>query len=155
MPIEGARSWINCAETSLSGVYEGSMGENHFFVAESNLTRNTPLPSWTDEKAMYLPFRDSSSSTLDIESTYQARTKYFTAEPQCKPLSFGEDYHIHLWVADSIHSENTLFNVTVPSPRENKLLAMVRTRMSSLDTTDISVSGVEARDAVTARRQQR
>jgi hypothetical protein len=97
-----------------SGAYQESTGENHFLLSESNLTRNTSLPSWTDENAMYLPFRGSGSTALNAESTYLANTKYFTAEPRCRPLSFGKDYHMHLW---PIATEEWLssFNVTVSS----------------------------------------
>jgi hypothetical protein len=38
-----------------SGAYRGGTGEEQFLVAESNLTRNTALPSWTDDSMFYLP----------------------------------------------------------------------------------------------------
>jgi hypothetical protein len=101
-------------ELDISGAYQGSTGESHFLVAESNLTRNTSLPSWTDEKAAYLPFKDSKPTTLTTGSIYQAHTKYFVAEPRCKPLVFDQDYHMHLWT--SLNNEwNQIFNVTVAS----------------------------------------
>ncbi|KAH7402575.1 hypothetical protein BKA66DRAFT_564486 [Pyrenochaeta sp. MPI-SDFR-AT-0127] len=111
-PISTSQFYGNSMKAS--GAYQESTGENHFLLAESNLTRNTSLPSWTDENAMYLPFKDSRSPALHAESTYQAHTKYFTAEPRCRPLSFDKDYHMHLW---PIATEDWLssFNVTVSS----------------------------------------
>jgi hypothetical protein len=116
-PIETSQYYGNSMKAS--GAYQESMGENHFLLSESNFTRNTSLPSWMDDNAMYLPFSDSVSMALDASSTYQARTKYFTAEPQCRPLEFGKDYRMRIW---PIATENWLssFNVTVTSPKGSK-----------------------------------
>lgn len=38
-----------------SGAYRGGNSQDQFLIAESNFTRDTPLPSWTDEKMFYLP----------------------------------------------------------------------------------------------------
>lgn len=80
-----------------SGAYQGGVGEEHFLVAESNYTRNTSLPSWVDDHAMYLPFRASTPTVQSGLTTYQARTKYFTAEPNCQPLVYGEGYSLRVW----------------------------------------------------------
>ena len=112
-PITTSPYYDNPIEAS--GAYRKSMGETHFLLSESNLTRNTSLPSWTDENAMYLPFRTSEHNmTLTTDLEYQARTRYFTAEPRCRPLSFGKDYHMHLWPFAKEDSLNS-FNVTVLS----------------------------------------
>jgi hypothetical protein len=111
-PITTSQYYSNPIEAS--GAYRKSTGENHFLLSESNLTRNTSLPSWTDENAMYLPFRTSEHTTRVTDKTYQARTKYFTAYPRCKPLSFGKDYHMHLWPFAKEDPLNS-FNVTVSS----------------------------------------
>jgi hypothetical protein len=80
-----------------SGAFQGGTGEDQFLISESNYTRNTSLPFWVDENTMYLPYL--TPERLDPSSTrrYQARTKYFSARPNCKPLTFGDDYQLRLW----------------------------------------------------------
>lgn len=81
-----------------SGAYQGSAGDDQFLVSESNYTRNTTLPSWVDDYAMYMPFRPSGD--INPVHTYQGRTRYFRAVPNCKPMEFGTDYNMTLWNAD-------------------------------------------------------
>src|SRR5690242_13637162 len=83
-----------------SGAYQGGMGEEHFLVSESNYTWNTSLPSWTDDNAMYLPFRASDLADQDKSKTYAARTKYFAATPNCRPLEWNVDYTFRIWISD-------------------------------------------------------
>ena len=109
-PFLASASW----RPEMSGAYQGSTGESHFLVAESNLTRHTPLPAWTDKKATYASFKDRETVSLSTESYYQARTKYFAAEPRCKPLTFDQDYHMHLWT-DKFVDWKQVLNVTVTS----------------------------------------
>ncbi|OAL51004.1 hypothetical protein IQ07DRAFT_672697 [Pyrenochaeta sp. DS3sAY3a] len=85
-----------------SGAYQGGIGEDQFLVAESNYTRNTSLPSWTDETAMYLPFLTSGILNQDIQGRHEARTKYFNSELNCKPRVFGRDYELRLWNNDTV-----------------------------------------------------
>ena len=40
-------------EVNSSGAWQGGTGEEQFLFAETNYTRNTSLPPWTDESAMY------------------------------------------------------------------------------------------------------
>jgi hypothetical protein len=128
--IDISQFWSNSEE--VSGAYQGLGGENHFLVAESNLTRNTSLPSWTDEKAMYLPFSGSDPVIMNSKSSYQARTKYFTAEPRCRPLSFGKDYHMRLWAMDP-DKPYTSFNVTVPSSNASQVTCYGADRNNFID----------------------
>jgi len=88
--------------------------ESHFLVAESNLTSHTPLPAWSDKQATYASFKDREPVSLSTESYYQARTKYFAAEPRCKPLIFDQDYRMHLWT-DKMSDWKQILNVTVTS----------------------------------------
>jgi hypothetical protein len=104
-----------------SGAYQGGTGEDQFLVAESNYTRNTSLPSWTDKDAMYLPFLTQNSREQTDHQMYQARTKYFSAEPNCRRLVFGDDYHMQLHFNDSYDDEDVflrtrslLFDVQIP-----------------------------------------
>ncbi|KAF2133280.1 hypothetical protein P153DRAFT_331890 [Dothidotthia symphoricarpi CBS 119687] len=85
------------ASLQYSGAYQGGTGEVQFLVSESNYTRNTSLPSWVDETAMYLPFRAADSTAQLTDGSYRARTKYFTAKPNCKPQVFGQDYELRLF----------------------------------------------------------
>jgi len=76
-----------------SGAYRGGIGEDHFLLSESNYTRNTSLPSWTDNYAAYVPFRTSEAAD-NPNQLFEARTKFFTVQPNCKPLRFDEDYRV-------------------------------------------------------------
>lgn len=108
-----------------SGAYQGG-GEDHFMASESNLTRNTSLPSWTDGKAMYLPFMVSRSVTSDVQSTYEARTKYISAEPKCIPLIHNKDYHLRLWNHVKVSDNNTvsrqIFDVQVSDANGDRII---------------------------------
>lgn len=93
-PVDG----ILAKSTNLySGAFHGGTGEDHFLVSESNYTRNTSLPFWVDENAMYLPFLSPEDAESSDSRQYRARTKFFSAQPNCKPLTFGEDYRLNLW----------------------------------------------------------
>ncbi|KAF1954142.1 hypothetical protein CC80DRAFT_128575 [Byssothecium circinans] len=75
-----------------SGAYRGGDGEDQFLVAESNYTRGTPLPAWTDDKLFYMPFLSPTSSNGTVQSQYEASTVAFGAELECselKPSSFS------------------------------------------------------------------
>lgn len=89
------------SSAEFSGAYQGSGGDAQFLVSESNYTRNTSLPSWTDDVAMYLPF-----STENIPETpiYQARTRYFTADARCKRLALGSGTRLILWNDQHLNS---------------------------------------------------
>lgn len=113
-PIDIAKGQYDTSFITPSGAYQGSIGESHFFIAESNLTRNTSLPSWTDGNAMYMPFMGSENTDRSSGRTYQARTRYFAAEARCKPLSFRKDYHMRLW-GNAQEDWQTSFNIAVPS----------------------------------------
>ncbi|KAF2824126.1 hypothetical protein CC86DRAFT_297193 [Ophiobolus disseminans] len=114
-PLDGITTQ---ADVEFSGAWRGSTGEDHFLVAESNYTRNTPLPSWMDEHAMYLPFVVPSGvnttsvtflGSYDINtSLYRGRTKYVSARPNCQELTLGMDYQMHIW--------NTSMNTGVDEP---------------------------------------
>lgn len=111
-PIETSPYYNDPIE--ISGAYRNSAGESHFLLSESNLTRNTSLPSWTDETAMYLPFKTAESAGAAADKTYRARTKYFTADPRCRPLAFDKDFRMHLWPFSKEDPLNS-FNIKVTS----------------------------------------
>jgi hypothetical protein len=82
-------------EGPLTGAYQGTLGDEQFLMSDSNQTRNTTLPTWTDGSAMYVPFRTSEGHGHIAE--LQSQTRYFGATPNCKPLIFGRDYKLVLW----------------------------------------------------------
>lgn len=92
-PREGEQVSI---ETVYSGAYQGGTGEDQFLVAESNYTKNTPLPPWIDDKAMYLPFTIPTYTNTTGEG-FRARTKFFSAEANCRSAVLGQDYHLQLF----------------------------------------------------------
>ncbi|CAN9448120.1 unnamed protein product [Alternaria alternata] len=77
-----------------SGAHQGGTGEDHFLVSESNYTRNTSLPGWTDDHAFYLPFGDSVDGFNGGVRTYKARTTFFSAKPNCRKLELHRDFRI-------------------------------------------------------------
>jgi hypothetical protein len=79
-----------------------------FLASETNYTRNTTLPAWVDEGAMYLPFMNPRTIMQAQEGSYRARTKYFTADPNCKPLTFERDYKLGL-ASDEAKSKKNAF----------------------------------------------
>jgi len=75
-----------------SGAYRGGQGEDQFMIAESNFTRNTPLPAWTDDSLFYLPFlSEVSSSAQTMSSRFEASTRVVGADLDCSPLEVGKN----------------------------------------------------------------
>jgi hypothetical protein len=90
----GLSSKVN---VTLSGAFTGGMGRNQFMVAESNYTAGTPLPPWTDNQFLYIPFVD----THDIGETegVEAQTMAFGAAIECNKVEIA-DYRAHLYRDD-------------------------------------------------------
>ena len=116
-------------EGEFNGAYQGGPGDEQFLVSESNYTRNTTLPSWVDDSAMYMPF--ISGQEHDSGQIYKAQTRYFRAVANCKPLEFGTDYQLKFWnnitryidigspddeiTANSTYKPDSVFKVKVAS----------------------------------------
>jgi hypothetical protein len=113
-----------------SGAWHGGTGEDHFLVAESNYTRNTTLPSWVDKRAFYLPYKPEEATNVNsslfaiskqlLDTTprrYRGPTKYFTAQPNCQPLVYGEDYQFRLWNSSVGNASNPRSVEYIDSPR--------------------------------------
>ncbi|KAH6639043.1 hypothetical protein C7974DRAFT_125364 [Boeremia exigua] len=75
-----------------SGAYRGGNSQDQFLIAESNFSRGTPLPSWTDTKMFYLPFTTAPSTNETVDHEQEAETVAFGAELDCEPLQDGVDY---------------------------------------------------------------
>jgi hypothetical protein len=79
-------------EIKQSGAFTGGMGMSQFLVAESNYTAGTPLPPWTDDQFLYIPFVD----IHDIGETegVEARTMAFGAAIECNKVD-NSDYRAY------------------------------------------------------------
>lgn len=95
-----------------------------FLASETNYTRNTTLPAWVDEDAMYLPFMDLTTTMQVPEGGYKARTKYFTVDPNCSSLVFNKTYTLGL----AIEATN---------PDDNPVSAFFGANVTSKNGTDI------------------
>lgn len=113
LPINGSigplRSDIS-GSLQPSGAYRGGSAQDQFLIAESNFTRGTPLPAWTDERFLYLPYFSSASVNASDQREYEARTAAFGAELDCETLEPGVDYSARIGVGRS--EVRILFNTT-------------------------------------------
>ncbi|KAF2623217.1 hypothetical protein BU25DRAFT_414485 [Macroventuria anomochaeta] len=92
--------------------------EAPFLASETNYTRNTTMPAWVDDAAMYVPFLISNSTAQVPGGGYKARTRYFAANPNCKPLVFDQDYRLRLamnWTPTQGSNSSWTFAIKVPS----------------------------------------
>lgn len=81
----------------LSGAYRGGDGHDQFFIAESNYTRNTSLPAWTDDKMFYLPmFTEELEDKQPNGTQFEATTAAFGATLDCERLKLGHGIEAHL-----------------------------------------------------------
>ncbi|RYN51103.1 hypothetical protein AA0118_g10587 [Alternaria tenuissima] len=69
-----------------SGAYTGGLGSNQFLVAESNYTAGTPLPAWTDDHFMYMPFVDEDHPGIGMADEVHARTTAIGAKLECRQI---------------------------------------------------------------------
>ena len=78
-----------------SGAYMGGDGQDQFLISESNYTRGTPLPAWTDEKLFYQPFLPDHNILVN-GSIFEGVTKAFGAELECSKLTIGNSFQAGL-----------------------------------------------------------
>ncbi|KAH4160234.1 hypothetical protein HBI80_083250 [Parastagonospora nodorum] len=99
--------------TKPSGAYQGGLGEDQFLIAESNATRNTPLPSWTDGSLFYLPLFTETADPAKVNSSYfEATVQALGADLDCTELKPGKDFGVNMTSVD--HSVAIFMNFTVP-----------------------------------------
>ena len=123
VPINGSigpASGSTFGSLNFSGAYRGGNGEDQFLVAESNYTRGTPLPSWTDESMFYLPLFEGNTddhSTHANGSLYEAVTQAFGADLDCTQLEMGHGFEAALLMEESggTFSSHAAINLTVPT----------------------------------------
>lgn len=100
-------------KSGISGAYRGGTGDSQFLIAESNHTRGTPLPPWTDEKFFYLPFANLDDGETANEDLYEAETALFGAELDCRQLNSTSDYQLVLNPTGFQGHQNPILNVTI------------------------------------------
>lgn len=97
-----------------SGAYRGGSSQDHWLIAESNFTRDTPLPAWTDERMFYLPYRASDQTTpLNEDVQYEAETTAFGAKLDCEVMRYGADYWAEIRNRGKLGGLEWEFNTTV------------------------------------------
>ncbi|KAH5582283.1 hypothetical protein HBI24_115040 [Parastagonospora nodorum] len=100
----------NQGTPNLSGAYFGGDGADHFLIAESNITRNTSLPAWTDNAMFYVPVFDEGGNTSHLStSILEAKTNAIGATLECKEMELGQDFNAHI-----IDTEGSM-NVSIPN----------------------------------------
>jgi hypothetical protein len=67
-----------------SGAYRGGAGTNQFLVAESNYSAGNPLPAWTDNEFMYIPFMNETE--YEGSEAVQAQTFAFGSTLECNVI---------------------------------------------------------------------
>ncbi|KAF2826872.1 hypothetical protein CC86DRAFT_445792 [Ophiobolus disseminans] len=79
--------------TVISGAYRGGDGRDQFLIADSNHSRNTSLPAWTDDKMFYLPvFSEGPDLEQSNATRFEAKTKALGATLDCKQLQWGKNF---------------------------------------------------------------
>ncbi|KAJ4993417.1 hypothetical protein SVAN01_00965 [Stagonosporopsis vannaccii] len=79
-----------------SGAYRGGNSQDQFLIAESNFSRGTPLPAWTDARMFYLPFMTAATANTSVDDHYEAQTVAFGADLDCETLKDGFDYRARI-----------------------------------------------------------
>jgi hypothetical protein len=106
-PIDG----FTFGSGQASGAYHGGDGQDQFLIAESNFTRNTSLPSWTDDTMFYMPiFPEIDRKDLSNGTTFEARTKALGASLDCKPLQLNSDFKVEITA-----NLQASLNISIPS----------------------------------------
>ncbi|CAO2647279.1 Nn.00g082010.m01.CDS01 [Neocucurbitaria sp. VM-36] len=95
-----------------SGAYKGGQGEDQFLISESNHTRGTPLPAWTDDRLFYLPFIPQDNKSTNV-SSFEATTRAFGAELDCTQLELSSSFQAGLEKDLRISTINPSINITV------------------------------------------
>lgn len=90
-PSEGSGS--SFPPWNASGAYRGGDGQDQFLIAESNLTRGTSMPAWTDDTLFYVPmFAEVASKGQPNKTILEGQTQGFGATLDCNLLKIGKDF---------------------------------------------------------------
>jgi hypothetical protein len=108
-----------------SGAYQGGSGEDQFLIAESNFTRNTSLPSWTDDSMFYLPVFDENENPAQANSSnFEATTQAIGARLECTELKLGNNFQTSM--TNSSYASTISMNITIPKDTGNLRCGMTR-----------------------------
>lgn len=80
-----------------SGAYQGGDGMDQFLIAESNWTRNTSLPAWTDDTMFYIPtFDERVNDTKSSAALFETKTDAIGATLECEQINLGNKFEARL-----------------------------------------------------------
>lgn len=115
-PVERLPQFIETAPKSTNG--DASLYNDHFFVANSNFTAGTPLPSWVTAKAYHLPFDLRGATAGDDVKSYSAVTPAIGAAVDCTQINGSDgtmraslDLQMQTFSNDLSHQD--VINITV------------------------------------------
>ncbi len=159
VPINGSIgpvSGLSFGSLNFSGAYRGGNGEDQFLVAESNYTRGTPLPPWTDESMFYLPLFEENTDNPTAHangSGYEAVTQAFGADLDCTRLEIGDRFEAAVVTEKSglTFSSHASINLTVPADSGDvrcSSLASLPIRPGPIRENSICVNGPSALELV-------
>jgi hypothetical protein len=81
----------------ISGAYQGGDGMDQFLIAESNWTRNTSLPAWTDNTMFYIPtFDEAANDTHQSAAFFASETDAIGATLDCEQISLDNKFEARL-----------------------------------------------------------
>jgi hypothetical protein len=140
--------------TEASGAYQGGSGEDQFLIAESNFTRNTSLPAWTDDSMFYLPVFDENANSAQANlSNYEATTQAMGARLECTELKLGNNFQTSM--TNNSYATSISMNITIPNDMGNLRCGARRNAAAGnlisgpLGTEYSCVSGPSANEIVT------
>jgi hypothetical protein len=109
----GPKSSEEIGSYEASGAFRGGNSQDQFLVAESNFTRGTPLPAWTDDTLFYLPYMTTNTTNATLGSRYRAQTAAFGAELDCDILQADRDFRGR--IVNDISDPHLEFNASTSS----------------------------------------
>jgi hypothetical protein len=125
VPINGSvvpKQNLGSPSISAYGAYRGGDGLEQFLVAESNYTRNTSLPSWTDDNMFYTPLFSEGINNKEANAThFEGKTSAFGAALDCVQLKRGSkmDFGFQAATWDQADLIETSLNLTIPTDSGN------------------------------------
>jgi hypothetical protein len=125
VPINGSiipKPSIDSSPVFANGAYRGGDGLEQFLVAESNYTRNTSLPSWTDDNMFYTPLFAEGTNNSEVNATqFEGKTRAIGAALDCVQLERGSniDFGFQAVTWDRSDLIETSLNLTIPTDSGN------------------------------------
>ena len=100
-------------DIDLSAAYQGGRGMDQFYIAQSNISTLTPLPAWTDDKYIYIPF--SGDAIPNTTQAFLGTTRVFGAQMDCMKLAPGttNNYTAAVWIDPDSSIASANFSMTM------------------------------------------